>query len=63
MKEKFCKLLEIKSLVTLALTFVICVQVIRINVELPSEFLAAIVGSVFTYYFTRKDGGGNGNGV
>lgn len=55
MKERFAKLLDVKSIVTFALIAVVCVQAVRQNVEMPSEFLAATVGSVITYYFTRKD--------
>lgn len=56
MRERLSKLLDVKSIVTFALIAVVCVQSVRQNVALPSEFIAATVGSVITYYFTRKEG-------
>lgn len=55
MKDKLAKLLDVKSIVTFALIAVVCVQTVRQNVELPSEFVASIVTAIVTYYFTRKD--------
>lgn len=55
MKDKLAKLLDVKSIVTFALIAVVCVQTIRQNVGLPSEFVASIVTAIVTYYFTRKD--------
>ena len=55
MKDKLAKLLDVKSIVTFALIAVVCVQTIRQNVDLPSEFVAAIGTAIGTYYFTRKD--------
>lgn len=54
MKDKLAKLLDVKSIVTFALIAVVCVQTIRQNVDLPSEFVASIVTAIVTYYFTRK---------
>ena len=55
MKDKLAKLLDVKSIVTFALIAVVCVQTIRQDVDLPSEFVASIVTAIVTYYFTRKD--------
>lgn len=55
MKEKIAKLLDVKSIVTFALIAVVCIQTIRQNLNLPSEFVASIVTAIVTYYFTRKD--------
>lgn len=55
MKDKLAKLLDVKSIVTFALIAVVCVQTIRQNVDLPSEFVASVVTAIVTYYFTRKD--------
>lgn len=55
MKDKLAKLLDVKSIVTFALIAVVCVQTVRQNVDLPSEFVASIVTAIVTYYFTRKD--------
>lgn len=55
MKDKLAKLLDVKSIVTFALIAVVCVQTVRQNVELPSEFVASVVTAIVTYYFTRKD--------
>ncbi|MBS5279988.1 MAG: hypothetical protein KHY27_00195 [Butyricicoccus pullicaecorum] len=54
MKDKLAKLIDVKSIVTFALIAVVCVQTIRQNVDLPSEFVASIVTAIVTYYFTRK---------
>lgn len=55
MKDKLAKLLDVKSIVTFALIAVVCVQTVRQNVDLPSEFVASVVTAIVTYYFTRKD--------
>lgn len=49
------RLLDVKSLVTFALIAVVCIQAIRQNVDMPSEYVASIVTAIVTYYFTRKD--------
>lgn len=49
------RLLDVKSLVTFALIAVVCIQAIRRNVDMPSEYVASIVTAIVTYYFTRKD--------
>lgn len=58
MKEKAYKLLDVKSIVTFALVAVVCVQVLRQNMQLQSEFVASTVTAIITYYFTRKGGQG-----
>lgn len=55
MKEKLMRLLDVKSLVTFGLIAVVCIQAIRRNVDMPSEYVASIVTAIVTYYFTRKD--------
>lgn len=47
------KLLEVKSIITLAIIFTLCYMVITNCIE-PATF-TTIAGSVVTYYFTRKD--------
>lgn len=54
LKSRLAKLIDVKSIVTFGLLAVVCVQAVRQNIQLPPEFLAATVGSVITYYFTRK---------
>lgn len=55
MKERLSQLLDIKSLVTVALLAVVCIQAIRQDISLSSEFFASTIGSMITYYFTTKD--------
>ena len=43
MKERLLRLLDVKSFVTFALIAVVCIQAIRQNVQMPSEFVASIV--------------------
>lgn len=58
MKKKLEKLIELKSLVTLALTALLVYVVVSMtNVgefTFSPEFVGGIVMAVFTYYFTRK---------
>ena len=52
MKEKIAKLIDVKSIVTLALLFT--------DRQPPQELLALYCtsyGSIMTYYYTRKDDG------
>lgn len=57
MKEKICKLIDVKSIVTLAMTLEMMVLLLT-PVEPSKEILALFCtsyGSVMTYYFTKKD--------
>lgn len=54
MREKFTKLLEVKTLVTFALIGTLCFLAITSSVRVSEEFFAAIVTSVITYFFTRR---------
>ncbi|MFR4973720.1 MAG: hypothetical protein ACLUB2_10155 [Butyricicoccus pullicaecorum] len=54
MKERLMRLLDVKSLVTFALITVVCIQAIRRNVDMPSEYVASIVTAIVTYYFTKR---------
>ena len=58
MKDKLSKLLEVKSLVTLALTAAmlgILFSGIRIQQDALALFCTSY-GAIITYFFTRKDG-------
>lgn len=62
MTEKLGKLLEVKSLVTLALT-ISMVAILLGDVNPQSETLALFCtsyGAVITYFFTKKDSGTSG---
>lgn len=55
--ERIAKLLEVKSLVTLAMTFAM-VALLFHHEDVSSEMFAlfsGVYGSVITYFFTRKD--------
>lgn len=58
MKEKFMKLIDLKSIITLLLV-VALVSIIFLNININDESIKAIfistVSSCFTYYFTKKD--------
>lgn len=56
MKEKICKLIDVKSIVTLAMTLEMMVLLLT-PVEPSKEILALFCtsyGSVMTYYFTKS---------
>lgn len=59
MKEKFAKLIDVKSFVTLGLT--ICLMGLLFSGVEPSKEVLALFctsyGAIITYFFTRKDGG------
>ena len=57
MKEKFAKLVDVKSIITFALVGCVCYLAIAGKIEVNSEFFASIVSAVITYYFTRKQNG------
>jgi|GEM_PF-1039201 len=55
-RERICKLLEVKSLVTIILTMAM-VGMLFSQRSLPQEMVAlfsGIYGAVITYFFTRK---------
>ena len=54
MKNKLISLVDVKTFVTVALITVVCIQAVRQNICLTSEFIASTVSAVITYYFTRK---------
>ena len=58
MKEKFAKLIELKSIITLVLillvAFVVVLQTLRGKFEMSPEFVGGLITAVITYYFTRK---------
>lgn len=58
MKEKFAKLIELKSIITLVLillvAFVVVLQTLRGKFDMSPEFVGGLITAVITYYFTRK---------
>lgn len=63
MKEKLAKLIDVKSIVTLAMVIVLCVLMFiptEVNAELRTLFCTSF-GMIITYFFTKKkDGEANG---
>ena len=57
MKEKFAKLIEVKSIVTLSMT--LAMVLLLTGVFNPPDYIFALFstayGSVITYFFTKKD--------
>ena len=57
--EKLAKLLEVKSIVTITMTFVMAYLMLG-SVQVQPELLALYstsYGAIVTYFFTRKDSG------
>lgn len=57
MKEKFAKLIDVKSIVTLVMT-VALVALLFLGIDPPKELLALYCtsyGAIITYFFTRRD--------
>jgi uncharacterized membrane protein YdjX (TVP38/TMEM64 family) len=57
--NRIASLIDIKSFITIALIVTLCVLAYRQNVAISTELLAATIGSVITYFFTRKSNNGN----
>ena len=58
MKEKFAKLIDVKSLVTLAMTIAMLLMLTGVF-NPPTEVFALFstsYGSIITYFYTRKNG-------
>lgn len=56
MKEKFAKLIDVKSIVTLLMTIALVVLMFT-NVDINKELLmlfSTSYGAVITYFFTKK---------
>lgn len=56
MKEKFAKLIDVKSIVTLLMTIALVVLMFT-NIEINKELLmlfSTSYGAVITYFFTKK---------
>jgi hypothetical protein len=59
MKDKFTSLIDVKSIVTLAMTGVL-IYLLCAGVEPAKELLALYCtsyGAIITYFFTKKSGG------
>ena len=57
MKEKFAKLIDVKSIVTLTMTGIMAALLLG-KFDPPNEMLALFstaYGSIITYFFTRKN--------
>lgn len=59
--EKICKLIDLKSIITLALTICLIYGFVIGRIE-AKDFLM-YVAMVFTFYFTKKDKGDDNNGT
>lgn len=63
-RKNLAKLIDLKSIVTLAMTVFLGVLLFR-GEDAPRELLtlyASSYGAVMTYYFTRQKGESNGDG-
>ncbi len=57
MKEKFARLIDVKSIVTLVMT-VALVALLFLGIDPPRELLALYCtsyGAIITYFFTKRD--------
>ena len=55
-KEKIAKLIDVKSIVTITMTFAM-IGLLFIEKEIPQEILvifSTAYGSIITYFFTKK---------
>lgn len=52
--QNIATLVNIKSIVTLAIIGCLCVLVLRQNTRITSEMFAAVVSSVITYFFIKS---------
>lgn len=59
--ERVTALVDVKSLITFGLVGTVCFLAIRQNTPLSSEVFATTIGSVITYFFTKKKSGGENN--
>ena len=65
MKERLAKLIDVKSIVTIAMTAAL-VALLFTGAEPAKELLALYCtsyGAIIAYFFTKKDGGDTGGGA
>jgi hypothetical protein len=65
MKERFAKLVDVKSIVTLTMTLGMILMLTGVFTP-PTEVFALFsttYGAVITYFFTKKDTKGEGDGA
>jgi hypothetical protein len=53
MKENLTKLLKVKTIITLLITFLFCY--LSIKGVLPVDTITMVIGMVFTYYFNKDN--------
>lgn len=61
--DQITDLIDVKSFITFAIIFTLCLLAIKQNIEIPSELFAAVVSSIITYFFTKKSNGGTDSGT
>jgi hypothetical protein len=54
---RIADLINIKSIVTLMLVGTLCFLAVRQSVTVSTDLIAATIGSVITYFFTRRNDG------
>ncbi len=56
MKERFAKLIDVKSIVTLIMTFAMVLMLTGVFTPATEVFglFASVYGAVITYFFTKK---------
>lgn len=57
MKQKFAKLIDVKSIVTIVMTFAMILILTGVFNPTPEAFglFSTVYGAVITYFFTKKD--------
>lgn len=61
--ERLAALIDVKSIMTFFIIGTLCFLAVKQNTEIPSELLAAVISSVTTYFFTKKNSGGSNDGT
>jgi uncharacterized membrane protein YdjX (TVP38/TMEM64 family) len=52
--ERIADLIDLKSIVTVALISTLCVLAYRQNIAISTELFAATISSIITYFFVKK---------
>lgn len=52
--RNIAKLIDVKTIITLALIGCLVMLAVRQNTPIPSELYAAVISSIMTYFFTKR---------
>lgn len=58
-KKRLAQLIDVKTILTFGVIGGLVALALKQNIQIPSELYAAVVSSIITYFFTKKNNDAN----